>query len=391
MALPHLGACSSQARAVGEAPDAGEATAEVDASTNLEFDDGSAPTERVEATLKGNVRAPNVQIPISGALVYVTDLPPAPRPTGVHCDECVTLSEDVPYALSGADGTFELPSFAGERWLVVQKGGFRRARKITITPGEQQVQRPLTTLPATNDPSKNDEVPKMAVIKANFDAVEDSLQELGLQASAVTIKTDLSGFLRDANQMSQFEIIFIPCGRGADYATDPQIVANLRSFVESGGRVYATDWHYDFVHNTWPSYITWEDQSTTPCSGCSSNMYDANATVDDQGLSDWMKAQNIASFQLERNYTTITNVNARPGKDKDGNDVTITPKVWVRGSKDGKLYPTTVSFEQGCGRVLFSTYHTESSTTVMPQERALLYILLEVSVCTAAKDGVVPR
>jgi hypothetical protein len=49
-----------------------------------------------------------------------------------------------------------------------------------------------------------------------------------------------------------------------------------------------------------------------------------------------------------------------------------------------------VSFETGCGRVLFSTYHTEPfSTELTPQERTLLGILLEVSVCNDSSTGVV--
>ena len=42
-----------------------------------------------------------------------------------------------------------------------------------------------------------------------------------------------------------------------------------------------------------------------------------------------------------------------------------------------------MSFEQKCGRVLFSTYHAEgdSTSTLLAQEKALLYVLLEVGVC----------
>ena len=49
----------------------------------------------------------------------------------------------------------------------------------------------------------------------------------------------------------------------------------------------------------------------------------------------------------------------------------------------GSDRPATVSFEQKCGRVLFSTYHTEgdNNSKLLAQEKALLYILLEVGVC----------
>lgn len=57
---------------------------------------------------------------------------------------------------------------------------------------------------------------------------------------------------------------------------------------------------------------------------------------------------------------------------------------------DHTARPATVSFEHGCGRVLFSSYHTEPfSNDLTPQERALLGVLLEASVCNDSPTGVV--
>jgi hypothetical protein len=391
-------ACAAEKRNSPSAARDGGGAVATDEDAGLvsgDFADGSAPQNEVVATLRGSVRAPNPQYPISGALVYLTDEIPEARPEGVHCDECVTLTEDTPYALSDPDGHFELPSYKlGDRYLVVQKGGFRRVRPITIEEGDQDVPRTLTTLPPQKDAQKNDDVPKMAVVKATFDEIESSLEELGLTggADSFTLMPDAASFLRNAKQMNEYEIIFIPCGTDYDLATDPTIIKNLKAFVEAGGRVYATDWHYDFVHQTWPGYIQWQDQSNTPCSGCSTDEYDAPAKAEDQGLADWLKAQNITSFDIEGNWTRILHVNALPGKDKDGNAVTITPKVWVKATETGQpTRPNTVSFEQGCGRVLFSTYHTEQGSQTMPQELALLYVLLEVSVCTESPEGVIVK
>jgi hypothetical protein len=74
--------------------------------------------------------------------------------------------------------------------------------------------------------------------------------------------------------------------------------------------------------------------------------------------------------------------------------VDVTPKVWVTAQQgtSSAVAPTTVSFQNQCGRVLFSTYHTESgfggSTTLLAQEKALLYVLLEVGVCVGDRPGV---
>jgi len=50
--------------------------------------------------------------------------------------------------------------------------------------------------------------------------------------------------------------------------------------------------------------------------------------------------------------------------------------------------PMTVTYEPvGCGRVLFSTYHTTDSVHVglVPQERVLLYLIMEIGVCRDPK------
>lgn len=87
---------------------------------------------------------------------------------------------------------------------------------------------------------------------------------------------------------------------------------------------------------------------------------------------------------MKENWTAISAVKPGSGVDPDGKPVTVTPKVWVEANTQWGKLPATISFEQACGRVLFSTYHTEgSSPTMLPQERALLYILLEVAVCVA--------
>jgi len=249
-----------------------------------------------------------------------------------------------------------------------------------------------TTLPTQRDSANGDDVPAMAVVQGSYDQIEQSLTALGLSPSAVTLQANARAFLQDANAMSQFDIIFIPCGSEPEVSIDPTVHKNLRDFAEAGGRVYVTDWHYDFVHQTWPGYVTFEDQSATPCSGCGDE-YDSPAQVEDQGLKDWLAAQGINSFMLEANWTKIMQLSAQPTKDKDGGTIAVQPKVWVKSQVDGvgPVLPNTVSFEQGCGRVLFSTYHTETSSTLQPQARALLYILLEVSVCTESVTGIVVR
>ena len=72
-----------------------------------------------------------------------------------------------------------------------------------------------------------------------------------------------------------------------------------------------------------------------------------------------------------------------------------SPHVFVIGDEGGTpatcagagCSPLTLTFEPvGCGRVLYSTYHTADNPHVglVPQERVLVYLIMEIGVC---KEG----
>jgi hypothetical protein len=355
---------------------------------------GGEDNRAVAVTLKGTVYAPNGSLPLSNALVYYTSTAPDAIPDGAYCDQCVTL-EDGTFAVSAPDGSFELSTEIpkGERFLVVQKGQFRRVRPLDVdAEGTIEVPKDDTTLPGKADPAKGDDVPKMLVLKddMDFDHIDESLTKLGI--TGFEVRTDRS-VLDDLAELMKYHVVFIPCGDQADpHATSPQSKDDLQQFVQAGGKLYVTDWSYEFVRQPFPGYLAWDRETASIGSAATGDEWDAPATATDDGLASWLAATGDASFEVQGNWTTIRAVSTQEGVDPDGNPVDIEPKVWVTATKDGHQVPTTVSFEDQCGRVLFSTYHTESgfggSTTLLAQEKALLYVLLEVGVCVGDRPGV---
>jgi len=385
---------------------------------------GEATAPFAKTHLKGKVVAPEGTIPISGALVYVQLASPDAIPDGTFCDKCVKISQETPYTYTKPDGTFDLPTWkTGAQKLIVQKGQFRRVRDIQIIEeGDQDVPIELTTLPGRMDKANGDDIPKMAIVPGAWDRIDVSLAKLGL--AKITGTKPLGGpivdyatagfdfyqpdnplnfndpkqpsvFLNDKAAIGKYHIIFFPCDGStgeqqwcsSTMATDGDVKGNLQNFVSSGGKLYVTDFSYEFVRQLFPGYVEWQGETDTIGSGCQHGQWDAPADVKDQGLQDWLTAMNVSGWNVEANWTTISNVNPVDTQDMDGNPVTVTPKIWVEGSGVG---PSTVSFERSCGRVLFSTYHTEadkgSTTDLLPQEKALLYILLEVGICVAPPD-----
>ena len=68
------------------------------------------------------------------------------------------------------------------------------------------------------------------------------------------------------------------------------------------------------------------------------------------------------------------------------------PKAWITGSDDQGHGPhaLAVTYEPtGCGKVLYSTFQTsgadasESHAGLMPQERVLLFLIMEITACTS--------
>jgi len=372
--------------------------------------DGIAPSV---AHLEGRVVAPEGTIPISGALVYVVAAPPPAIPEAVFCDECVKLVLGTEYTFTKPDGTFSLPvSSTGSQYLVVQKGQFRRVRTVDVVAGVQQVDPEFARLPGRMNKAAGDDIPKMAIVTGAWDSIEVSLAKLGLAdiisgpltstVDRATAGFDMieSGWPPDFNDplknpelffksydyLSRYHIVFVPCsgsdGTTCTYTTpdNSTVQQNLQRFVAEGGKLYVTDYSYEYVRRPWPGFVTWDSETSSTGSACLSGEYNAAASVKDPDMEAWLAAQGIVDFDVEANWTRINQLHTQPGIDVNGASISITPKTWVEGDSS----PSTISFENGCGRVLFSTYHTEGSAdenTLLPQEKALLYVLLEVGVC----------
>ncbi len=374
--------------------------------------------------LLGKVYAPNGTIPISGALVYLSPYPPEPIPDHVYCDKCVQLGEAIPFTTTAPDGSFDLGVSSSEGYLVVQKGAFRRVRKVeNLVAGKQDVPKALTTMPPKTDKAQGDDVPKIAVVLGAWDPIELVLARMGLSAKITkdafgkprVLGKDADSFaiygLHDLGEKSpypgaqvlistpaeieKYHIVFIPCSGSSDLEATPKCsgvfasgsaVANtLTGFVQKGGRLYASDWSYEYVRQLFKGFVSWKGEGPMIGSACNPGGGDEAATATDPGLAAWLTAQGQPLTTVKDAWTHIDHVSPTASKDADGNPVTETPKVWVAAGGS----PANTSFKFGCGRVLYSTYHTQPSSetdlALEPQALSLLYTILEVGVCIDQK------
>lgn len=376
------------------------------------------------ATLTGVVKSPNLVYPISGALVYVTDENVEPVPDGVYCSECVELPCDTNFVLTNPDGSFSLPAVAGPgQKLVVQKGEFLHVTDIDVAVGTTPVSETITNLPGEWNPAAGLWIPRIAVYDTSPDEVGNVLAKFGLgqvdgagnlvagsQRFTLISDSDNGTFLEDSTQMEQYHLIFLPCASTKFWSGAPNVpqtrINNIRSYVEKGGKIYATDHSNEYIEAPFPNYQEFYD-------GGGANLgdgidiqpaYTSNGTVVDAEMLAWLQAlpanlkdigggnptlNGLPGIETRLNYSAIQSISPVLVEDAMGNQVDVGHKTWVEGpcascNNDPSLVrPMAISGEYGCGRMLYSTFETSSQAHVglNPQELALLYMILEIGVC----------
>jgi len=414
---------------------------------------GDAPMGNF-ATITGKVWAPNQgpgqapagqEIPVAGALVYVSTARPAPIPAGVYCEQCVPTPNGG--VLTGADGSFTLDLSPGRYWVIIEKGQFRIESEYDLPLGTLSLTAQQTTLPSVWDPDTGRYMPKMAMAQGTSDNIEDILGKLGVgtmmgnsfstpmgekgpeleiydYAGAATAPGSVAYLLSNMAELRKFHIIFFPCKAGmpAEINTllqDQTVLANIRRYVSEGGKLYVTDWSGEIADRAFPQQVQLGDSGAdsegtydpatftgtlTTVGDADGGFYNAaDGKVVDAGLSAWLGLQtgptengtgigmyDPNAFEITDLWNWVKKLNpVQIGMDANSMPVYDTPKAWITGSKSGTSgamnRPAAVTFEPtGCGKVLFTTFQTANSEHVglYPQERVLLYLIMEITTCS---------
>jgi hypothetical protein len=411
------------------------------------------------ATVSGRVWAPKwapgdvpagQEIPIFGAMVYVSSTKPDPIPQKVYCEACI----DAPQGgvMSSHDGSFSLDVLPGHYWLVIQKGQFRSEQEIDLVTGPMPLTSAQTTLPEKNDPQNGAWIPKIAIAYGNYDAVGDILAKIGIGTLATNKDPITSGvdngdstseitfysysatgagsvanLVQNLTEMEKYHIIFFPCSTEVDDTLFAQqtVLTNIRKYVAEGGKIYVTDWSGEIADRAFPPQLQLGDGgfsgdpidsvgeydptaltgTLTTAGTADGDLYDAaDGAVADTDLATWLGMQigpdeddptphllKPDRFTVVDNWNWIAKLTSHvKGNDMNGMPVYDDPKAWVTGS-DGThgVHPLSVTYEPaGCGKVLYSTFQTSGADAsemhqgLMPQERVLLFLIMEIGACT---------
>lgn len=383
-----------------------------------------------QTTVTGKVTAPNGLDPVNEAMVYVptelTNFEP-----GVHCELCsdptggvlltqATTAIDGTFVLSGVPATTHVP-------ITVQKGRFRRTTYLDVTACQDN---PLPPEQGRLPGKKADgDLPSMAVAIGAYDQIECVLHSIGIDAAEFTAPTgtgsvhlydndngsnfpDFKTLLLDATKMKTYNLIFINCTSSqleTNYSAAERAtaMANIQDYVASGGRLYVTDWSYDYMEQV-PQFAPYvyfdgggDEMTPQPLSDAFwvwSGEDIPGALVADDELKEWLKATGSSpngQVTIKASWALALSAAA--------DQATYPSHLWVHGtvSTDGHPNvdrPMTLTFDyNNCGKVLWSSYHTKSNegaggssfpsycattaTNMLPQEKILEFLIFQISAC----------
>jgi hypothetical protein len=314
--------------------------------------------------------------------------------------------------------------------LVAQKGRFRKVTSYAVnTPcGTNAATEADTTLPGAN--AGRDRVPNIAVISGDYDQMECVLLNMGMEPGAVHLFNGMPGdplfgggtpnaegefseLLNDSARMKQYNIIFVNCSNNQyeGLLSNAAVRSNIEDYVASGGRLYVTDWSYDYLEqvNSFSGMIDFapgvSDSAPEPLDEGAIGDSDitTEALVHDEQLADWLRAvEDVTGEEIISDAGRVHIEHFLAGWVMQLSVlVDDNVKLWLSGEVTGEgiadTLPLTTTFDYNdCGRALYSSYHTLgrdffeldspfpdycSASELSPQERVLMFLIMHIADC----------
>ncbi len=410
-----------------------------------------------ETRLTGTVYAPNGTEPLYNALVYVPNAPLPTISTGPSCVRCQDedLGNPIAAAITGADGKFVLKNVpAGVSFpLVVKMGKWRRV--VTISPVPQctnldltvdqtRLPRSMTDASAGNVSFLN--IPHMAMVTGDVDALECVLRKIGLDLTEFTLPTGTGrvhmyranggnmgctaynkngscttagmvnaplSTLFSGTTLDNYDVGIFGCEGGANEHNTYDPI--LRSFADRGGRAFASHYSYTYLHDngSFANTATWGgpykvNDTITP--GIIDRSFAKGAA-----FNAWLGNVNAWHPTYGSGYISITDPRDYVQAIKAGSErfVYTDSTVKINGTAIDKQTaiqeysfntPVGSDADHVCGRVLYSAFHVAgisgagtkvfptycSTGPLTPQEKVLEFMIFDLSACVSVGDPPAP-
>jgi hypothetical protein len=404
---------------------AGEASAQTAPCTGLCLQQVNNCPGGGTTTLSGTVYAPNGIDPLPNVTVYIPNAPVAAFTSGVSCDVVGGAPSGSPIvgAITAVDGSFTLGDVpvGSNIPLVIVSGRWRRQLTVPSTTVCTNTSLPASFAVMPQNHTQGD-IPLFAIATGSEDQVECVLLKVGIDQSEFTDpggggRINLFGggtangtgvtldsatptqasLMGNSAILNSYDVLMLPCEGSAINKPAPEL-ANLISFADAGGRVYASHFSYSWMYQNPPfsGVASWlgATQDVTPDPGV--------ATVD----TSFTAGQTLATWLQNAGATTTLGQMPISTLRKDTNGVIAPTQSWLALNNSAYNNPVMqfvfntpiaaagATINQ-CGRVLYNEYHVENPATattgktfpnecsttaaMTPQEKLLEYSLFELT------------
>jgi len=394
--------------------------------------DGGATT-----TLTGKVLDPAGVHPLYNALVYIPNDPSDPGlqpfPAGISCGVCGATAAGNPLvtAYTAPDGTFTLSNVpvGASIPLVIQLGHWRRQFTVNVANacGANAVPATMLTMPQNHTQG---DIPRIGMLTGALDPVECVLRKMGVQDSEFTDPTGtgrINFYLADQGGapfpgsqgagvrasastpgqaglfavnggvpvINQYDIVIVEC-EGYPQAESAADLAALRTYAESGGRIFTSDFAEAWLstNGNFAQTASWTSETYV---GAQTAHIDLVSNPKGMAFDSWLQVIGLSAAASD----TVTSAINPTFRNTNG---VVAPTqqwlYWASGATDVPMHftfntPVGAASAQQCGRVVFSDWHAESgasninqtfpgqctSTPMTAQEAILEFMLFDLSAC----------
>lgn len=345
-------------------------------------------------SIRGAVFDPSGKLPLYNVIVYVpqTRDPLPPLTNGATCDRCGALANSpVASALTDEKGEFLLSGIpAGKDIpLVIQVGKWRKQVKLNIDACKEhtfnakdgQGRETFMRLPGKQSEG---EMPQIAITTGSADPLPCLLPRMGIDASEFTAPTgtgkvhvykgnggNIAGVTgNDADktlwnalpQLKKYDMVMLSCEGDEHNETKPaDSKTNLRDYLDAGGRVFATHYHYTWFKNgpaDVASVATWG--STAGADGAQNTYAIDTSFPKGQSFGKW-----LTNVQASADGQNISLKDVA----KSVSDTNAKSLNWI--SKPGDPYkvkymsfntPVAKPADEQCGKAVLSDIHVSVGT-----------------------------
>lgn len=362
-------------------------------------------------TVTGTVYAPNGTLPLYNVIVYVPNAALDPIPSGAVCDKCGSTVSGSPVVTTLTDylGHFTLKDVpVGTNIpLVVQVGKWRRSFNIPTVQQCQNNPMPKNLLRLPKNRTEGS-IPKIAVATGGCDPLACILPKIGLDAGEFGVSSNgpqkvtlyvgeygsgpngiqpAGNLWNSASEMKKFDVALFSC-ECDEFNQDKTNPAVVQQYLDSGGRLFGSHYHYTWHKNLIPAY-----QGTAQwgySSGTQPYLVDTSFPKG-KALADWMNGPEVAASTV---YGQVLINESR----QDVSAVNPPTTRWIYGGQTIHYLsfntPVGKPVAQQCGKAVHAGMHIGSgggdvdssfpsscTKNLSAQEKVLAFLLFDLSSC----------